>query len=154
MSRLRSKVNADESCDNYTTDAELRAALPWDEERVTYISERWDVSRNCARTLILKEVGKSTREIANLLYLTESTVKGYVDELCDKIHINVVMPISYKRSKGQKFDVWGKGQSDEIRVTDRKEQIDSKFREPERPRNKGTPIDQIPKELITLDVEA
>lgn len=152
MSRLRSKVNADENCDDYESEAAFREALPWDEERVTYISTRWDVSRNCARALILSELEKSTKEIASLLYVTESTVKGYIEELCDKIHVDVVMGISYKRWNGKKYDVWGKGKAEPIPVTESKEQLDPEFRPQETPRNKGIPLSEIPKDLITLDV--
>ena len=148
--RLFRKVNDDERCDNYNDVDTFREALPWDEERVTYISLRWDVTRNAARTLILKEVGKSTKDIARLLYVTQSTVQGYVDELCDKIHVNVVMEISYKRWKGCKYDVWGRGEPDEVRYSPDYVDVSPKRDKRDLPVNKGCDLEDIPTDLITI----
>ena len=144
------KVNSDETCDNYDSIDTFRQTLPWNEDRVTYIASRWDVTRNCARTLILKEIGKSVPEIADLLYLTRSTIKKYINELADKISIEVVMHISHKRAIGKKFDVWGEGEADPIPVTDSSNQFGPTFSEPELPLNKGVSLEEIDDHLITI----
>lgn len=151
MSRLMKKVNSDETCDNYNNIDTFRASLPWNEERVTYITSRWSVTRNCARTLILKEIGKSVREIADLLYLTRSTIKKYINELADKISIEVVMHISHKRAIGKKFDVWGEGETDPIDVTQSSNQFGPRFNERETPLNRGVELEEIDDYLITIE---
>lgn len=147
------KVNKDEDCETYKNKDTFRDNLPWDEKRVTYISSRWDVTRNCARTLILKELGKSNKEISNMLYVSKGTVSKYVKELCDKIHVDCVMGIKYKRFKGIKFDVWGRGKAEPIKVTKCKEEVDPEFLPQEKPVNRGTDITDIPKELISLNID-
>lgn len=150
MSRLLTQVNSDSSCPDFENESALREALPWDSERVTYISTRWGVTRNCARTLILKEVGTSINEISELLYVTESTVSKYVNELCDKISVNAVMHISYKTAKGLKYDVWGSGEAEPIHVTESKEQLDPRYKEREHELNRGVDLSEIDNELITV----
>jgi hypothetical protein len=149
MSRLMRKVNADESCDNYESLEGFRAALPWDEDRVTYIAERWDVSRNCARSLILSELGKNLKEIASLLYVTKGTAAKYQDELMEKIHVDVVMPIQYKRQRNIKFDVWG--DLDDARATESPDEIDNKFLDTDPSFNKGSSLEEIDNEHITIN---
>jgi hypothetical protein len=150
MSRLLNQVNSDNSCPDFESKSAFREALPWDCERVTYISTRWNVTRNAARTLILKEVGTHVEEIAAMLYVTKDTVKKYINELCDKIHVNVIMPIEYKTQKGQKFDVWGSGEADPITVTESDKQLDPDYSERDCELNKGIEFHEIDTDLITL----
>lgn len=138
-----------------------------DEYRTGYISERWDVSDNCARALQLFELGFSTSGAAKRLPVTESTVAGYKSELMQKIHKNIVFSLAGTGRDGS-FDVWGKRdvsnysdfnyadgvthaqEAKDTPATDRQSQLDKKFQKRDTPLNKGVHITNIPKELITV----
>ena len=146
----------------------------FDEYRTAYIAARWDVPENAAKALQLFEIGFTISGASKHLPVTEGTVSKYHSTLMDKIHPNIVFSLGGKGRDGN-FDVWGKrsearhfkewakgeghahgveakASAENAQATDRKEQIDPKFRERELPLNKGGSLKDIPKELITLDV--
>lgn len=146
MSRLMRKVNSDPQLPDFGNVSEFRQALPWDENRVRYISNRWDVSRNCARTLLLCELSCSVSDISDMLYVNSGTVNKYINELADKINVNALMPIRYKYEKGYKFDVWS-GDSDQT-VNYSGDVID--YDSINLPISRGADITDIDVSLITL----
>lgn len=136
----------------------------FDEYRTGYIAARWNVSDNCAKALQLFEIGFTISGAAAHLPVTESTVSKYHSELMEKIHPDVVFAVTPSKTR---FDVFGdfngetytQGKNDgnaarkkdeNTQVTDRKEQLDPKFRQRELPLNKGIPLSEIPPELITI----
>jgi len=145
----------------------MKEAPTFDEYRTGYISERWNVSDNCAKALQLFELGFSTSGASKHLPVTESTVKGYHQELMDKIHQNIVFSLAGSGRDGQ-FDVWGKRDVSDYKsfnyadgvahaqeakdtpATDRQSQIDPEFRDREKPLNRGVPLSEIDDSLITI----
>jgi len=135
----------------------------FDDYRVGYVSERWNVSDNAAKALQLFEIGYTSSGAAKHLPVTESTVVGYKKELMDKINPNVVMPIAGRGRDGS-LDVWGSrdvadygklgysdGVADAESVDTRtapKETIAPDMRERERELERGVDVDEIPKDLI------
>lgn len=121
----------------------------FDKERTEYVSERWDVSANCARALQLFEIGYSTSGAASVLGVTEGTAKSYKRTLEETINPRVTETVT---SEKPKFDVFGRGdpdvQSIKRRVTKSRDEIDPEFRERERPLAKGNPVSELPKALI------
>ena len=137
-----------------------------DSYRTGYISERWNVSDNCAKALQLFELGFSVSGAAKRLPVTESTVSGYHSQLMETIHPDVVFTLT---QSSKKFDVWGDrnpldakeynyadGVADAQMVkeysqsTDRQSQIDPSLRDRERTLNRGIDIEAIPQDLITI----
>jgi len=140
-----------------------------DEYRTGYVSERYDVSDNCARALQLAEIGCSASGISNVLGVTEGTARKYMDTLTEKIGTGACWSIGGSRPS---LDVWGNrntsdygtlGYDDGVshaqdreskrldeQKTTRKEQVDPKFRERERPINKGVSLEEVPNHLITV----
>ena len=122
------------------------------------------MSDNAAKALQLFEIGFTISGASKYLPVVESTVKGYHKELQEKIASDVVWSVGGTKPKR---DVWGKGRNTyaqgkndgkakreadaNVQVTDRKEQIDPKFRERELPLNKGVPLSEIPADLITIN---
>lgn len=152
----------------------MEEAPTFDEYRTGYIAARWNVSDNCAKALQLFELGFTISGASNRLPVTEGTVSKYHSELMEKIHPNIVFSMGGSGRDGQ-YDVWGErdvsdyksyGYADgkahgeakreaveNTQVTDRQSQIDPKFRERERPLNKGVPLSEIPADLITIAPE-
>jgi hypothetical protein len=138
------KVNDDPDCSDYESTEAFRASLPWDEERVDYIAERWDTTRNAARTLILCELDRPVHEIASFLYVTPFTVRGYIDELAEKIHVDALMSIEYKHEQDLYFDVWGGDPEKSVEYS-------GDFVDYDHPLNRGCDIEEVPARLIHVD---
>jgi DNA-binding CsgD family transcriptional regulator len=140
------KVNSDPECPDFEDVSMFRQALPWDENRVSYISNRWDVSRNCARALLLCELSCSASDISGILGVNTGTVSKYINELADKIHVNALMPIKYKYENGYKFDVWSGDSEQTVDYTG--DVID--YDAINLPINRGADMKDIDVSLITL----
>jgi len=141
-----------------------------DEYRTGYVSERYDVSDNCARALQLAEIGCSASGISNVLGVTEGTARKYMDTLTEKIGTGACWSIGGSRPS---LDVWGDRSLDEYdtadysdgvadakeaaatdaksQATDRASQIDPEFRERETPLNKGSVSDETIAALGTVN---
>lgn len=68
--------------------------LTLDEYRTGYIAERHGVSDNCARALQLFEIGYSVSGAAQILPVSESTVKNYHRQLQTEIGEKAVYTLS------------------------------------------------------------
>jgi hypothetical protein len=140
----------------------------FDEYRTGYITERHDLSDNCARALQLFELGYSASGAAKHLPVTESTVRSYLDRIEDSISLRATFSLGGSGRDGS-LDVWGDrdasdygdlsyedGQADARRKNESerpatpKELLDPQFRERERSINRGVTLKEIPERLITI----
>lgn len=136
-----------------------------DSYRTGYISERWDVSDNCARALQLFELGFSSSGAAKHLSVTESTVRSYINRIADTIAERAVYPIGTGGRDGS-LDVYGKRNSGSdytnleyedgvkhakevknVPKTESPDQLDKKDRPQELPRNKGVSLKTVAENL-------
>jgi hypothetical protein len=140
----------------------------FDEYRTGYIAERHNVPDNCARALQLFEMGYSASGAAKHLDVTKGTVKSYLDRIEEQICLEATFSLGGSARDGS-LDVWGNrdiseyenasykdGKADAQRKNENeketvpKELISPQFSEPERPRNKGVRIEEIPDKLINI----
>jgi len=145
----------------------MEEAPTLDEYRTGYIAARWNLPDNAAKALQLFEIGFTVSGAANHLPVTEGTVSKYHDKLMETINPKVVWPVTPSKPR---FDVFGERDGDRYaqgkadgkasrmedentQVTTRQEQLDPEFRERQKPLNKGMPLEEIPNELITLDID-
>jgi DNA-binding CsgD family transcriptional regulator len=141
-----------------------------DEYRTGYISERHDVSDNCARALQLAEIGCSASGISNILGVTEGTARKYMSTLTDKVGTGACWSIGGSRPS---LDVWGErslteyGAADysdgvaaakeaaesaeNAQYADSPEKLDPEFRPRETPLNKGSVSDETIAALGTVE---
>lgn len=140
----------------------------FDKYRTGYISERHDLSDNCARALQLFELGYSASGAAKHLTVTEGTVRSYLDRIEESISLQATFSLGSSGRDGS-LDVWGDrdaseygnlsyedGQADARRKNENeqpataKELLGPQFRECERSINRGVPLEEIPDKLITI----
>jgi hypothetical protein len=136
-----------------------------DSYRTGYISERWDVSDNCARALQLFELGFSASGAAKHLSVTESTVRSYINRIADTIDESAVYPIGSGERDGS-LDVYGRRDSasdysnlgyedgvthakevKNVPKTESPDQLDEKDKPQELPRNKGVDLKTVAENL-------
>lgn len=120
-----------------------------DEERITYVAERYDVSRRCAAALQLAELGYSHSGIASKLDVSTSTARGYINELQEKIDPAVVETLPKSRrfatfpSDGEPVEE-PEYSGDYVTPDAGAERV--------RPLNRGVELSEIPNELINVEV--
>lgn len=130
---------------------------PLDPYRTGYIAGRWDVTDNAAKALQLFEIGFTVSGAAGHLPVTKGTVARYHSTLMEKIHEDVVFPVTESK---RRFDIFGDfngetyeegyalGKQNRLeiengKVTDRQSQLDPRFRDTERDRNEGGPLSEM-----------
>jgi len=134
-----------------------------DEYRTGYVSERYDVSDNCARALQLFELGYTTSAIARALDLTNGTVRSYKAQLQSRINPDVILTISSADGRNKDFDTWGdrdqiSGSTYEQGVEDARARNNDKHQatpeetvcEEVTSLNRGASLEEIPNELIHI----
>lgn len=134
----------------------MKEAPTFDEYRTAYIAARWDVSDNCAKALQLFEIGFTISGAAAHLPVTKGTVAKYHQELQDKIHPNVVFAVTPSKTRfdvfGENGDTYAQGHAhgnkarrefENTQVTEKKEQLDPRYRQRELPLNKGGPLAEM-----------
>ena len=117
------------------------------EERVDFLTETYDISDNCAKALLLSEMGFSHSGIASKLGLASSTVQSYLNELEEKIGQGVTesvpKSVRYPTYPGDTPKSEVPYSADHIEVRDSMEDRDV-------PVNKGCDFEDIPTELINI----
>jgi DNA-binding CsgD family transcriptional regulator len=134
-----------------------------DEYRTGYVSERYDVSDNCARALQLFELGYTCSAIARGLDVTVGTVRSYKAQLQSRINPDVILTVSSADGRNKAFDTWGErdeisGSTYEQGVEDaraRKNDVhqattEEMVREEVTSLNRGASLEEIPNELIHI----
>lgn len=118
-------------------------------ERVTFLCETYDISENCAKALLLSEIGFSHSGIANKLGVTSGTAKSYLSQLQDKIGKGVTESVP----KSVRYPTFpGDTPKSEVRYSGDYVNISDKMDDRDLPLNRGVPLSEIPAELITLDL--
>jgi predicted transcriptional regulator len=117
------------------------------QERVEFLTENYDLSKRNAEALILTELGFSHSGIASKLGVTDSTARKYLRQLESEIGEYVTQslpkPVRYPTYPGDTVE--------EQTYTGDKVSYGPDFKQPEKPRNKGCKIQDIPDELITIE---
>jgi|APHM01.1.fsa_nt_gi hypothetical protein len=119
------------------------------QERIDFLTENYEqVNENCAKALILTEIGFSSSGIATKLGVTDSTAKKYLNRLEDDIGEYVTQalpkPVRYPTYPGDT-------PKDEVRYSPDTVELSPEFKDRERPINRGCDIEDIPTELISID---
>ena len=120
-------------------------------ERVEWLTDNYDLSERNAWALLLAELGYSSSGIAKALNVTEGTAKKYLRKLENQIGEGVTHPVTSNKPRYPVFP--GDTPKSEVRYSPDHVELEPEFKERELPLNRGCDIEEIPKELITIDVE-
>lgn len=121
-----------------------------DKERARYVAEKYDLPMNAGYALQLFEMGYSTSGASNVLDLAESTVKSYHAKLMDRIHPDVVMPVTTDGKNGKRFDTFPQRDRPDLdRYAGHYIDYAPEFSQQELPVNKGIPLSEIDASLMS-----
>lgn len=107
-------------------------------ERVEFVSDEYNVSTNCAKALLLTEMGITHSGIASLLSVNNSTAQGYLNELENKIGKGVTETVP----KSRRYNTFP---NDDRSVTVTDQDLENIF-----PVNKGVELSEIDPEVMSL----
>jgi len=115
-------------------------------ERIMFLTENYDLTKNAAKALILTEMGITHSGIASLLSVNKSTAKRYLNDLESEIgpHVTETVPKSVKYptfpDSIPKSDISYSG--DVVELT-------PQFDDRDVPHNKGIKLSEIDSDLMT-----
>jgi len=118
-------------------------------ERIDFLTTNYDLSENNAKALILTELGFSHSGIASKLDVTSGTAKKYLRKLESEIGEYVTQAIP----KPVRYPTFpGDTPTSEVDYAGDFIDYAPEFSERKKPLNKGIALEDIPAELITLDL--
>lgn len=119
-------------------------------ERVAFLVTAYSLSENNAKALLLAEFGYSSSGIAQVLDVSESTAKGYLKTLEECIGEGVTESLP----KSRRYPTFpGDTPKGDVEYAGDYVDYSPHFSKRQRPINRGRPITEIPKELISIDVK-
>jgi len=116
------------------------------EERAEYIADTHDVPLNAGYALQLAEIGFSNSGIAKHIGVTEGTVNKYQSQLEDALGDKAWHPVAGGKPR---LDVFP-NDTEEPEYAGDYVDYEPEFRDREKPLNRGTSLQDIPDELITI----
>jgi hypothetical protein len=115
-------------------------------ERVAFLTENYDINENCAKALILSEMGFSSNGIAKVLQVTTSTSRKYLKQLENEIGENVTEALP----KSVRYPTFPGDTVEDPEYAGDHIEYEPQFKDQELPVNKGKSLEEIDNDLITI----